>query len=65
MSYNRTPGRWKARRTPTSNPFRVSRSMAIRMTERDMQKCVKCRSPRWQHEKQELIPDHDFEEQQP
>jgi hypothetical protein len=54
-------GRWSLGRTPTGNPFRKTRhAIQRRFSDRDLDVCVKCDRPRWEHEAYGLVPDHDF-----
>ena len=46
--------------TPTTNPLRRSRRLKITLTERQREKCVRCNLTRWEHERDGLVPDHDF-----
>ncbi len=46
---------------PSGNPFRKLRGTKVALTERQRELCARCSATRWEHERQGLVPDHDFQ----
>jgi hypothetical protein len=48
--------------TPTANGLRTRRGLRIQLTERQRQLCAVCQRTRYEHEREGLVPYHDFAE---